>query len=149
MKFVHLVAAATGLLILAGCVSTKQYEGPTRKRSEIAVLENGEGVFGGMTVTEINGKELGIGTAEGFEFLPGEITLVVEHTSLDKEKGDAITLRFTAEAGETYTLEHTDPPVLNELPLWDAWVEHKRSERVVSTIVEREAQEPVQPGPMQ
>jgi hypothetical protein len=148
MKFIQLAALSVFLFVIAGCVSVKQYDGPARVRSEIAVLENDQGVFGGMVVTRINGNKLGIGIAEGFELLPGEVTLVVEHTSLD-DKGDAITLAFVAQAGETYTIKHLDPPVLNELPLWNAWVEHKSSKREVSTLVEREAPEPFNPGPQQ
>lgn len=137
MKLLQLATLAMIPLLAAGCITTKQYEGPVKPRNEIAILENPEGAFGGMLIKEINNKRPGFGAAEGFEFLPGVVTLVVEHVSQDEEKGDPITLQFIAEAGKVYSLEHDDPAVLNRLPRWNAWVEHKRSNQVVSTVTNR------------
>lgn len=148
MKPLQLLTIALAATLLSACVTTKQYDGPLRNRGDIAVLENPEGVTGGLMVPAINGEWPGFGIAEGYEFLPGEITITVEHVGL-KPRGDKITLKFVAEAGQTYSIEHDDPPVLRETPKWEAWIERQPSRRTVSTMLWRESPEPGQMGPQQ
>src|SRR5439155_1470004 len=98
---------AVGLLLLvAACAGTRQYEGPERVPSEIAVLNTPRfhTPFDAVAyLQEIDGRSRGIGLVYRYEFLPG-LHLRVAYVQTTTT-GDPVCLEFEATSGHSYVLK--------------------------------------------
>ena len=112
------------MLILGGCLATKQYPGPERPKKEIAIIRGYQGpdrwtpsLLQGVPtpfITHLDGKSLGLphlGAPHSVQVLPGThaVTFGLEHWWFNY----CITLDIDVEAGKTYLyVENGDPPRL-------------------------------------
>jgi len=130
---ITLPASVVALLAIAvsACTSVRQYEGPVRSASEIAVLTKRKG--SGAVINDIDGKFRGIGDLDRHEFLPGSHTLLIHFmsaaTGTMRYSPEPQRLTFDAKPGGTYILiTRTDPGERQ----WTAWIEDTSTNQVVS-----------------
>lgn len=91
------------LILVSGCAATvnRQYNGPPRNQSEIAVLEHPDPLHSFFIIEKIDGKWRGTGLFDRYELLPGEHSITCSLHDPTKRSRN-ITIYFRAEAGNRY-----------------------------------------------
>ena len=122
------------VLALGACSSVKQYSGPERKPSEIAIVSKAEGAP--LTVNSIDGNFRGLGDLLRLDFLPGRHTLGIHWVNGTDGGGleyssVPIMLAFDVQAGRTYEIKAKAGTGQS----WTAWIEDTATKEVVSQVV--------------
>ncbi|MAI31657.1 MAG: hypothetical protein CMM07_08305 [Rhodopirellula sp.] len=98
MPFVKFLSVSVLVFVLAGCATPKQFDGPERADSEVAILHIGEHLI----VERLNDEWPGIGLVDTYKFLPGTVSVGLRTTWGISSR---IVLAFEAEAGEQYKVQ--------------------------------------------
>ncbi|MCD1648941.1 hypothetical protein [Marinobacter adhaerens] len=98
MPFLKFFSVSVLLSVLAGCATPKQFDGPERADSEVAILHIGEHLI----VERLNGEWPGIGLVDTYKFLSGKVSVGLRTTWGISSR---IVLAFEAEAGEQYKVQ--------------------------------------------
>ena len=106
------------IFFLAGCTSVQQYPGPKISQDKIAVIVKSDQNYPGQFyVSQINGKDRGIGMSDRYEFLPGPVSILVNYSSATLF-GKPIEINETLSAGKVYSLKFK---IYKDS--WKAWIE--------------------------
>ena len=125
MPFVKFFFVSILVFLLAGCATPKQFDGPDRADSEVAILHIGEHLI----VERLNDEWPGIGLVDKYKFLPGKVSVGLRTTWGISSR---IVLEFEAEAGEEYKVQAY---FLKEegLDMWTAEIIGLRDIEIVTT----------------
>lgn len=140
MHLLRSLALAICLVLLSGCTSIYRTPGSENvPASALAIVEYDLNILKGVNVIEVDGKHRGNGFFRSYELTPGEhsMTVALQLPATQTYRAALQILKFQVAAGETYELKFDIQTTGYNSGTWRAWVEDKRTGRLVSSMTEK------------